>query len=245
MGKCRLCAKEKDLIKKSHIYPNFVYSDLFDEHGKLRKFDAQEMMKINPRISKPASGAYEGNLLCAECDNVKISQLENYVAELLNGKDKKVSCDVKNVRDGTEIIEVKNLKYVEFKNFVLSLLFRADICSFPEFKEVSLGPYHEKIRKIVYENLTTEDFNYQINVFKLSVNSEFKTIIGQPIKSKIGTETVYSILMKGYMIVVSIKPNSASEKIKDIRLKSDGSMGIPVIPKKNEEKIILSYFGVI
>ena len=244
MRTCRLCTDEKDLIKKSHIYPNFVYSDLFDEHGKLRKFDAQEMKKLNPRISRPASGAYEGNLLCAECDNVKISQLENYVAELLNGRDKKVVCDIKNAPDGTEIIEVKNLEYVEFKNFVLSLLFRADICSFSEFDEVSLGPHHEKIRKIVHENLTSEDFDYQINVFKLSEDSEFGTIIGQPIRSKIDSETVYSILMKGHMIIISIKPNKVSKKIEDIRLKSDGTIGIPIIPKKNEEKIILNYFGI-
>ena len=101
-----------------------------------------------------------------------------------------------------------------------------------------------QIRKIIHENLTTDDLDYQINIFKLSDDSDFGTLIGQPAKSKIGTETVYSILMKGYMIVISIKPNNVSKKIEDIRLKSDGIIAIPVIPKKNEKKIILDYFGI-
>lgn len=53
MGICRLCNEDKDLLKKSHIYPNFVYTDLFDEHNRLRKFTANEMLKKNPRISRP------------------------------------------------------------------------------------------------------------------------------------------------------------------------------------------------
>lgn len=244
MGICKLCKEEKELIKKSHIYPNFVYKDLFDEHGKLRKFDALEMKKINPKISKPASGVYEGNLLCDECDNNRISKLETYVAGLLNGNDKKVECNKIKIGDGTEILEVKHLKYIHFKNFILSMLFRADISTFPEFEDVSLGPYNEKIRKIVYDNLETEDLDIQINLFKLSEDSDFNTIIGQPVKSKIGTETIYSILMKGYLIVISLKENITSKKVKDIRLMSDGTIGIPIIPKNIERKFILSYFGM-
>lgn len=244
METCKLCKEEKELIKKSHIYPNFVYKDLFDEHGKLRKFDAIEMKKINPKISKPASGAYEGNLLCDECDNNRISKLETYVAGLLNGIDKKVKYNNGKLADGTEIMEVKFLKYIHFKNFIVSMLFRADISTFTEFNDVNLGPYNEKIRKIIYDNLDTDDLDIQINLFKLSDDSEFSTLIGQPIKSKIGAETIYSILMKGYLIVISLKENITSKKVKDIRLMSDGSIGIPIIPKNMEEKFILSYFGV-
>lgn len=244
MGICKLCKNERVLLKKSHIYPNFVYADLFDEHGKLRKFDASEMKKLNPKISRPASGTYEGNLLCDECDNKRISRLESYVAELLNGKDKNVDCELKKTDDGTEIIEVRNLKYPEFKNFILSLLFRADISTFSEFDEVRLGPYNEKMRIIVYDNLSTEDLEYQVNIFKLSDDSNFNTLIGQPVKSKIGAETVYSILMKGHLIVISLKENITSKKVKDIRLKSDGTIRIPMIPKKIEREFILNYFGL-
>lgn len=244
MAICKLCNEDKALIKKSHIYPNFVYSDLFDEHGKLRKFDAIEMKKINPKISRPASGVYEGNLLCDECDNKRISKLETYVAGLLNGNDKKVECSDKKTEDGTEILEVKHLKYIDFKNFILSMLFRADISTFPEFEDVSLGPYNEKIRKIVYDNLDTEDLDIQINLFRLSNDSEFNTLIGQPVKSKIGAESIYSILMKGYLIVISLKENITSKKVKDVRLMSDGTIGIPIIPKNMEKNFIFSYFGV-
>ena len=34
MGICRLCLEEQALIKKSHIIPEFMYQDLFDENHK-------------------------------------------------------------------------------------------------------------------------------------------------------------------------------------------------------------------
>lgn len=242
---CKLCKKETQLLKKSHIYPNFVYSDLYDEHGKLRKFTASEMKKPNPRISRPASGAYEGGLLCHECDNNRISRLESYVAGLLNGNDKNVQCSTIKLKDGLEIITVKNLKYIELKNFILSMLFRADISSFSEFEEVCLGKYNDKIRKIIYENLESSDLDLQINLFKLSNDSNFSQLIGQPIKRKIKTETIYSMLIKGFLIIISLKENEESIKVREMRLKSDGTIDIPIIPKEKEEKFILKYFEVI
>lgn len=244
MGICKLCTENKELIKKSHIYPNFVYTDLFDKHGKLRKFEVDEMKKLNPKVSKPASGAYEGNLLCNDCDNKRISKLESYVAGLINGQDKNLKCKAGATEDGLETIEIENLKYDYLKNFILSILFRANISSFTEFNDVNLGPYNDKIREIIYNNLISDDLEYQVNIFKLCKDSNYNTLIGQPVRSKIKSETIFSILMKGYLIIISLKQNEISKKIKNIRLKSTGTLAIPIIPKVLEEKILFKYFGL-
>ena len=35
IGKCKLCGHEKELCKQSHIIPNFMYKDLFDENNRM------------------------------------------------------------------------------------------------------------------------------------------------------------------------------------------------------------------
>ncbi len=245
MGICRLCNEDKDLLKKSHIYPNFVYTDLFDEHNRLRKFTANEMLKKNPRISRPPSGVYEGGLLCNDCDNRKISQLESYVAKLINGGNKDINCKTSTLPDGLKVNEVDSLDYKKLRNFIFSLLFRADISSFDEFIDVSLGPYNEKIKNVILGNDDVNDSEIQINLFQLSEDSNFNTLIGQPVRSRINAHTIYSLLMKGYLIVVSLRQNQLSNTTKELRLKSDGTIGIPIIPKRVEEKFIMQYFGVI
>ena len=69
----------------------------------------------------------------------------------------------KEKKNEVETITVQNLDYIRLKNFFLSILFRSDICTFEEFEDVDLGPYHERIRKIVHENSMTSDIEFQIN----------------------------------------------------------------------------------
>ncbi|WP_230635694.1 hypothetical protein [Chryseobacterium sp. LC2016-29] len=114
------------------------------------------------------------------------------------------------------------MKYERFKNFFQSILFRADICTFDEFSDIGLGPYHEKIRKIVLGNLTTDDLEFQLNIFKLDKNSDFEQLLVQPFRSKLKAETAYSFLLRGYLIIINFKENKTSKMMKENRLKKMG-----------------------
>lgn len=244
MTDCKLCLLEKSLIKKSHIYPDFLYKDLYDKNHKIIKVSTEEIIKKNPRISRPSSGVYEGNLLCRDCENKIISgKYESYLADIMSGKNKDIKC-TKGKSEDIETLKVENLDYERFKNFFLSILFRADISTFEEFSEINLGPYHEKIRKIVYENLTTDDLEFQLNILKLDRNSDFDQLIVQPFRSKLETETCYSFLLKGYLIIINFKENKTSKKMKENRLKQNGEIIIPIIPKSTERKFILAYLDL-
>jgi len=116
--------------------------------------------------------------------------------------------------------------------------------TFVHFKDINLGPYHEKIRKIVYDNLTTDDLEYQLNIFKLDNNSEFNQLIVQPIRSKLETETCYSFLLKDYLIIINFKENKTSKTMRDKRLKQNGEIIIPIIPKSIEKKFFLTYLDL-
>ncbi|MDN3694262.1 hypothetical protein QWZ06_19250 [Chryseobacterium tructae] len=244
MKKCRLCNIEQILIKKSHIYPDFLYKDLYDKNHKIIKISTEEIIKKNPKISRPSSGVYEGGLLCSDCENRIIGgKYESYLADILSSKNRDVKCN-KGKSAEIKTLTVQNLDYERFKNFFLSILFRADICTFEEFEDINLGPYNDKIRKIVYENQTTDDLEFQLNILKFDKNSEFDQLIVQPFKSKLETETCYSFLLRGFFIIINFKENNTSKKMKGNRLKQNGEIIIPIIPRSTEKKFILTYLDL-
>ena len=143
MATCRLCLRERELLRKSHIIPDFMYRELFD--------DKHRMVKGTPitgeRPQNLQSGEYEGGLLCASCDNSIIGGYEGYASKVLYGGG--IPIRVENVRkadDGLEITILHGLDYKIFKLFLLSILWRASISSLPFFDAVDLGPYEEKLR---------------------------------------------------------------------------------------------------
>lgn len=244
---CNLCQQEKQLIKKSHILPDFLFKKLYDPHHKLQKFDAVQMAKGNPRISRPSSGAYEGELLCQDCDNRVLGQYETYISRLIARKlSPKDRISIKSVynNSGLRFIEVTNIDYHKTKLFWLSILFRAHISTNSEFKDVDLGPYAETIRDIILNGKSIDDLTFQISAMRFSKDSEFSSFIGQPIKRKIDGTTMYTIVINGYLIMFFIKENGISKKTSNIRLKQDNSISLLEIPRHLVKKFLLSYMGV-
>jgi hypothetical protein len=142
---CHLCKKEKPLLKKSHILSDFLYKDLYDENHKLISFEMKELKKITPRISKPSTGVNEGSILCFDCDNNVIGNYENYASKFISNKEK-INCFPNENKEGLKFINLSNINYNYTKLFLLSLLWRASISKRRDYREVSLGPYEEKIR---------------------------------------------------------------------------------------------------
>ena len=245
--KCKLCDREVPLIKKSHILPEFLFKKMFDPHGKLRKFDAIEMAKGNPRIARPSSGNYEGELLCNDCDNRIIGQYETYISRVLNGTlspANKLVCKVVKNFTHLNFLEVQNLNYKKTKLFLLSILYRAHISKNSEFKDVDLGKYAEILKDIIYNGKVIDDLEFQISILKFPNNSDYNSFIGQPIKRKIDSTTMYSIIINGYLVLFFIKENVISKKVENVRLKADDSLSIIEIPEFLVKKFLLTYMGI-
>lgn len=74
--KCKLCPENTDLVKKSHILPDFVYRNVFDD--KHRMFE----IRLNDGTVKTKigqSGSYESNILCKRCENDRLGKLERLI----------------------------------------------------------------------------------------------------------------------------------------------------------------------
>jgi len=249
MATCKLCKKEKDLINKSHIIPEFLYQDLYDEKHQLIKFDAIEMAKGNNKISKLPQGEYEGGLLCKECDNEKIGQFETYLGNILNKKDlaveQKPNCQKITNEDGVEFTRIENIDYKSLKLCLLSILFRASISKRPIFKDVDLGPsYEEKIREQIYSETPSKDTDIPIVIMSWNNDKETATdIIAQPVKHKKDGKTFYSFVINGFIILYGITPGAIKKELEFLRLQSDNTLSIVHLPKGKGMDFMLNYTG--
>src|SRR5688572_9158920 len=83
-GKCQLCLEIKALVK-AHIFPQFMYEpSMFDEKSRLVMIDHREFL-ADESYKLAQSGYWDGNILCERCDNVVLSNYENYGRFLFYG----------------------------------------------------------------------------------------------------------------------------------------------------------------
>ena len=143
---CRLC-KENRPLRKSHIFPEWLYTPLYDDNHQFFVLSTNENKK---RGTRP-KGIYE-ELLCHECEQ-RFGKWEGYARKVfydqpLSGEDR-----------GDRII-VSKIKYAPFKLFQMSLIWRASITNRPEIHKINLGPHAEKIRKMLLEECPGEIHKY-------------------------------------------------------------------------------------
>jgi hypothetical protein len=245
---CKLCKKEKSLIKKSHIIPDFLYKDLYDENHRIRKFDAIEKSKGVEKVSKPPTGEYEGNILCKECDNEKIGQFESYLAQILTNpnipEEQKPNCEKITNETGVEFTHVTNIDYKSTKLALLSILLRASISKRPMFNEVDLGPLEEKIRKLIDSESPSNDNNISIAIMSWHNDDKIaKDIIAQPRRHRKNGKTHYSFVIGGYIVIFYISDNSIPKEIEQFRLQSDNTLSIFHLPKGTGMEFLVNYSG--
>lgn len=153
---CHLCKRNKPLLKRSHIIPDFMYANIYDQHHKLNKFAPAEYVLGNRRIERPSSSEYEADILCKDCDGDIIGSYETYgrlalYAEINESADGPIP-EHGVTETGIPVTRMTNLNYQKFKLFLLSILWRASISTRSFFQDVKLGPYEDQIRRMILED---------------------------------------------------------------------------------------------
>lgn len=252
MAKCYLCKKEKPLIKKSHIIPDFFYREcgVYNEKHKIHKIDIQEYIK-NKKVSFVSTGVYDGGLLCKECDGTLIGNLEDYGRKVLYGglsKSESIECNnFINPNDGFEFSVCNNVDYKKFKLFLLSILWRSSITGKGLFKEVLIKKYHQRrIRKMIYSQDSKEMKDYPLVIMSYINDSSIpKDLILQPIKSGSKGKTIITFLIGGFVFVFFIsRRKKVLEKIKKMTLTKDGKLPIMFIPRGQGWNFIFKYANI-
>lgn len=246
---CKLCLEHKPLIGQSHIIPDFMYQDLYDGQHRIFKIDMSAPYP-GQRISRPSNGEYEGNLLCAKCDNVTLKAFEDYASMTIYGSEKFAADNCpQSIQcispEGIKFMHTKNVDYKKFKLFMLSILWRASITSRPFFSEVSLGQRHEeKIRNMLLTSDAGEIDDYPTVVFTyLNSPKSAKDLITKPRKVTANQHTYYVFLIGGLIFQYSISKNNVPEYFFSETVKPNGEMNIVFWPEHLEWEFITLLAG--
>ena len=246
MGICKLCLKDKQLIKKSHIIPEFMYSDLFDENHNYILTTNKEISKKDGRKRYKPTGEYEGEILCADCDNKTLGKFESYASKTLYGNN--IPLEQAPVvsnhfnESGTRFSLVKNIDYQKFKLFLLSILWRASISKRPFFEEVSLGPHEDRLRKMLLLENPGEERDYPIQ-FLTYVNDKrmSRDFIGQPRTLKTEGHRLITFFIAGVFYGFMVSSHPKPEGIMTSTIKKSNELIMLHIPEGKGWEFIAKY----
>ncbi len=191
---CHLCQNDRKLCS-SHIVPEFLYRDLYDDNHKLMGVTGK-----GNKGWKPLQKGIREDLLCSRCEQhlndkyekpfFKQWKIENSLPRHMN----------------QESVFSANYDYLTFKLFHLSILFRASISSLPTFQEVSLGKHEKRIREMLVNKDPGQEWEYPIFAFVVlnGSNKVENRFISQPISARYEGHKVYGQIYGGAMWWISV-----------------------------------------
>jgi len=239
--KCKLCLENGVPAKKSHIIPDFMYRDLFDNKHRIFEANVKDG-ELKTKIAQ--TGSYESNLLCEKCENERLGKLERYASMLLYGGTPTIIRNEINVH-GMKSSHCKEINYPYFRLFLLSIIWRASISKLQIFSNVNLGPHEDVIREMI---LNKDPGNYKkypcIMITYINQKKLPHQLIGEPILSRKGGTYTYFFLIGGVLYIYFISQHNIPDWVFECVLNSDGEMRIVHMLPKMASKTINGFIGM-
>jgi hypothetical protein len=219
-----------------------MYKGLFDENHFIAPLD---LINFKRRKFLP-NGFYDSNILCENCDNVILGNLESYANIVIWGSKGSRVCYPKFEKRinglNQRFLHLTNLDYKKFKLFLLSIVWRASISHHKVFESVSLGEHEDIIRKMLFENNPKSTDNYPVGMFILSKTAKGPTkMIANPIPIKQENSLSYHFLINGLVINYRIEGQADKELYEQIAIKEDNTMDIYIFNEKETTEYLDSY----
>lgn len=215
---CRLC-KQNNSLMKSHIFPEWLYTPLYDENHRFFVLSTNE----NKRRGTRPKGIY-GKLLCSECEQ-QFSKWEGYARAVFYGDDRRIRRE-----DYGKTFVLSGLRYTPFKLFQMSLIWRASIANRPEIPRINLGPHGERLRRMLLEERPGETYQYAAILMSLPKSQDqiMRELIYPPelLPRKIDGHTGYRAVLGGVFWLFVVSNHSADLRDKDLFLTNDGRLPI-------------------
>ena len=212
--KCNLCGNDREL-KNSHIIPEWVYTDLYDEK---HRFNVLATTKIKPRPLEQ-KGIRE-KLLCNDCEQ-KFSKYEKYAREVIRGGESVLVQKYQNK------ILVSDINYTLFKLFQISVLWRAGISNNEMFSKVDLGPHENTLRNMLIVEDPGSSNKYGCLMFGIiNENDVVSDFIDQPEELRIDGMRCYRFVFSGFVWVFFVASHSPNTNAKSFMISEKGVITI-------------------
>lgn len=241
-AKCKLCDKSAKLIKKSHIIPNFMYKNMFDDNNRILLANLKNTSKP-PQYRQ--SGLHEKYILCSKCEE-SLSKLERYTAHFLFGNNTKTPAlfEKRLSSDGIKSIMIKKIDYSKLKLCLLSIVWRAHISSDKFFKEINIGENENVIKKMLLENDCREEEVFKISIIGIQGidNAPLRLSLNPTVK-KMGDGYLAMFFINGFFYFINLEPKSDFKIFDKIFLKKIGELEVPLLEGRMAKEFLKS-FGV-
>lgn len=216
---CRLCHRDSQL-RNSHIVPEFLYSDLYNDKGHLMGINGQ-----GAKGWRPLQQGIREYLFCESCE-----QHFNEYCEKPFRTQWVLNCPLPNPWNVPEPHWI-SVEYGSFKLFHLSVIFRAGVSSLPTFSEVRLGPHEEILRAMILSRDAGEYWQYP--VFGVAL-FDHKTraivqMVSQALQGRFEGLRCYAIVYGGVQWWIGIASHRSPE-LESICLQTDGRLPLAAIP---------------
>jgi hypothetical protein len=216
---CQLCHCDREL-RDSHIIPRSLYSELLNDKGHMMAING-----VGNRGWKPLQDGISEYLFCEACEQHFNEHFEKpFRAQWILAK------PLPNPWDARKVVSV-NVDYSSFKLFHLSVLFRAGVCSHPNFAEVTLGPHQERLRQILLHRTPGDVSQYPICGYAV-IHHETRMlvpIVSQAQKSIVDGHRCYGMIYGGVQWWIFVSSHRNLE-VESEALQSDGRMKILAVP---------------
>lgn len=218
-GTCKLCGKIKQL-KKSHIIPNSVFKALYDRGNNVPQYYKLPTEPDDP-VSRDQGGIWE-HLLCQSCEQ-RLGVWEKYGIEVLRDG-KGVSTQIISER----AIKLNDIDYVNFKFFLLAILWKASIAQNPSFKEVELEEHENKLKKMILTDNPGAPLQYACAIFRNldDNNNRVAELIVTPTYFELEGVPVLRFVMIGYTFLYFVSENTIPSSFLPVVLDGNGSLVI-------------------
>lgn len=157
-------------------------------------------------------------LLCRICEE-RLCVYETYASTAFDGKKTEIPLD--------GVIIVKDVSYVQFKIFLLSILWRASVSSLDFFSEVSLGRHESIIRTMILTNDPGPPDKYGVVPFALIDDGAIQSgLIMQPTRTKFYGHVGYRFVFGGFMWAFLVSGHQAPPEMKPLFPLEDNTLCI-------------------
>ncbi|MGE3062909.1 MAG: hypothetical protein AB7T10_04680 [bacterium] len=221
---CRLCKNNTELCE-SHILPEFMYTELYDEKHRFVEIDVERKKE---RFGQKGIREY---LFCKSCETL-MSKYENYASDVLR---RNIYCNAstKKMYRGKVIYEVLELNYNKLLKYFLIVAYRSAISSKVFFQNCKLDSFKLNTLEVLINDVKKEvpRNKYPLIVIKL-INRVFKgkTVLREPsiynLPNHLDSE-FYRLFNGNFIFMQGLQIKEFRKYMNDFSLKENGSILIP------------------
>ncbi len=201
---CALCLRTANL-RDSHIIPNAYFKSMKrDNAGKLIAFDSND-----ESVARQSIESWLEHMLCHECEQ-RISRWETVSIEML----RRTAQSIETLCNHGGLVE--RYDYPTLRLFLLSVLWRATVCSLDEFNDITLPTeYQEQLRIDLHFSDSSNQIELCCRMAKIVDRAgvftakNFENIAVSPRSEPCGANGKCTFIFGGYRVLISDMPQPA------------------------------------